>query len=87
MLISEEEVLLLLLLLFTSKLSSSWGRHVGSLFTNEEQKRVGPDDAVDTSAIYAGLEVHHDIKDKLPDAKWPRLVTISKCVLKRETKP
>ena len=79
MLISLEEVLLLLLLLFASKLSSSGGRHVGSLFTSEEQKKVGPDDAVDTCATHAGLEVHHDMKDRVPDAKWPRLVTISKC--------
>ena len=87
MFISAKEVLLLLLLLFASKLSSSGGRPVGSLFTNEEQEKDGPDDAVDTCATHAGLEVHHDIKYRLPGAKWPRPVTISKCVLKKETKP
>ena len=60
---------------------------VGSLFTNEEQEKDGPDDAVDTCATHAGLEVHHDIKDRLSDAKWPRPVTIYKCALKEETKP
>ena len=39
-------------------LSFSGCSHVGSLFTSEEQKKVGPDDAVDTCATHAGL-VHN----------------------------